>query len=288
MRLYVAIGVGTLAALPLAAAAVYYVAAPTELQRFDSVRDQLLSELRSKIKLGSNEQLSWSPMFGVSTYPLGSVFLPNENFLRYTVSCDGAPMERTATSTTFGYSRTFEIALDTEVAASIDHLIRPAEIKSEFHAATHATYTLTLGSAEAILSKLSLVQHMVQRPQCLADIANRPVVILSSRIIGREKYVGAQSLYSRISVFFSSLVDASSATRHSDAYIAQDHTDRVVVWTLSEMTLTDKRFPSELNSSARLVVASDILGSESDYTSTVEARLTFSPFYGHQQIRNSQ
>ena len=181
---FVVIAVGILLALPL----VLSMVSSSEANLTQDVRGAVLSQMSESISLSEKDKLEWAPALGIGAYHVGSVFEKDENFIRITDQCRTESIKISGGPST-KHQISYRVSPRADMPPGLTTAIgRSSELNVELGVAVKVIYNLDIDKTELISSKRTLFNSLVENPNCLADIANREVQVLTVRIIGRERY----------------------------------------------------------------------------------------------------
>ena len=226
-----------------------------------SPRAERMNEFQSQIGLAEGEKLVWSPVLLSETYDVGSVF-PAEGLAQaITTSCDGGEAVSSQMSVRLGQGKRYRIEPSFEIEKGVD---------LELSGAKSLEYALSVDQSKVIPAYADLIRSLASDPECLALIANRPVMVLYGVYRGDEHYDISRTLAANfVSGNWAELAGAKLGLSGDAAGTAEfSREDAALIWSLTRVLITDPRFPTGAGEGAqnfRLRKANELLRQETDY-----------------------
>ncbi|MEQ9641466.1 MAG: hypothetical protein RIM84_15695 [Alphaproteobacteria bacterium] len=234
-----------------------------------NLRIVVLSKMRERLNLGNTAILDWAPVIGADSYGVGSVFLPDERFLRESEACTGVPKVESLSNGVWSFSQTVEVSPEAIYTPILEEGPIKAEIEASFEYASAVQYKLETSSATMIESRLAMVRHVTSSAECLADVANREVVMLVGRVVGTERYDFEESIAGKFRSLFTSIGFGGNSIKAAKNRFA-DSDARPVFWVLTPLKLPEPRVNGP-NEALRREQAADVLAAETtEYALKVE------------------
>ncbi len=235
-----------------------------------SPRDDRIAEFREQADLREGERLTWSPLLMSETYDVGAVFPVEGLGHAVTTACKAGEPTVKAMTLRLGDGKEYEIKPDLDLGQGV---------KLDLTGAKSLEYVLSIKESRVLPAYGDLVRALSSDPECLAMIANRPVMVLYGVFRGDENYSITRSLAGNLKagkwkeLFGAGGGLGGEGTRNSDF----SREDSSLLWSLTKVHLTDVRFPNGEGTEAfRLQKAEELLRQETDYANRAEERVEVS------------
>ena len=228
-----------------------------------SPRNDRIVEFREELELIEGQRLTWSPQLVSETYDVGTVFPAEGLGQAVTTTCDGGVPKIDAMSVKLGDGKQYEIKPDLDLGRGV---------KLDLNGAKSLEYVLSIEEARVLPAYGDLVRALSSDPECLAMIANQPVMVLYGVYRGDETYAVTRTLAGNLKTgnWKDIFGVGGDGTRKSDF----SREDTSLLWSLTKVHLKDERFPIGPGTEAfRLQKAQELLRQETDYASRAEDRV---------------
>ncbi len=232
-----------------------------------SPREDRIAEFREELELAEGQRLTWSPQLVSETYAVGTVFPADGLGHAVTTTCDAGEAKIDAMSVKLGNGKQYEIKPDLDLGRGV---------KLDLNGAKSLEYVLSIEEVRVLPAYGDLVRALSSDPECLAMIANQPVMVLYGVYRGDEAYTVTRTLAGNLKIgnwkdiFGAGGGVGSDGTRKSD--FSRENT--TLLWSLTKVHLKDERFPTGPGAEAfRLQKAQELLRQETDYASRAEDRV---------------
>ncbi|WP_417679426.1 hypothetical protein [Roseibium sp.] len=236
-----------------------------------SPREDRIAEFREELNLTEGQRLVWSPQLVSETYAVGTVFPSAGLGHAVTTKCNAGEAKIDEMKVRLGEGKHYEITPD----LGIDDVIG-----LNLDGAKSLEYVLSIEEARVLPAYSDLVRALASDPECLAMIANKPVMVLYGVYRGDEAYAVTRTFTGNLRTGNWKEIFGAGGSVGGDGNRKSDFSreDTSLIWSLTKVYLKDERFPNGPGTeSFRLQKANELLRQETDYASRAENSVEFYP-----------
>lgn len=238
-----------------------------------SPREDRIAEFREEMELAEGQRLVWSPHLLSETFTVGTVFPAEGMGQAVTTACKSGAATISTLTVRLGDGKRYAIKPEMDLGEGVALTLNGAKA---------VEYALTIEEAEVLPAYSDMVRSLASVPECLAIIANQPVMVLYGVFRGDESYklsrtIGGNLTAGKLAELAGAKLGLGGEGRDTSDFARQDV---ALLWSLTRVHLIDERFPVaeteeqvEAISAFRLAKAEQLLREEVNYASRADNRV---------------
>ena len=233
-----------------------------------SPRISHLEALASQLNLTKDQVLIWAPSLTADTFWPGAAFIGSGYAQSFTNSCDQIHTVESTVGVRIGDGKRYAFSPE---------LVSQANTDLDTSGAKSVEFSLNIKTSELIPGYVELITDLSKDKDCLAAIANRPVMLLFGVFRGDESLTLSREFTANLSfsAFKSLLLEKLNISGSASRNNTFNRSDATLIWVLTKIHLKDEAFPSgkdvtdaatlEAINTVRTSAAASAVEQESDY-----------------------